>query len=171
MKLDEWIKNHREDFDQVDAPDQLWSDISKAVPQQRKPAPYWLYAAAAALLLAMGLGLYKFQNPTSSHLNGHLPQAFLAQEQSYQRDVQAVKQQLDLSTLSENPDYQWVFEELAHLDRINQQYRRDAEYLVPQEELMAVLIDNYEKRLRLLRRLQMELERNQRHHENENINL
>ena len=170
MKVDQWIKKHRDRFDDAEPSDKLWSEIRDALPQNSRKPRRFTMAAAAVFFIAVGLGLWDFYKSANQSAPS-LPAEFLAQEARYQRDVQGVKQELDLTRLQGNSDYQWVFEELANLDRIQQQYREAAQLPVPQEELLAVLIDNYEKRLRLLRRLQMEIERNQRHVNDEKFSL
>jgi len=171
MKLEDWMREHRAEFDQADAPEGLWNNLKEAVPQAPKRKPYWAWSAAAVLLIASGLWFSRSPADVERANESSLPESFLAQEDVYQQDLQMIESQIDMQEVAANPDYDWVFEELEELDRINRQYRSDIDNPVPQEELLKVLIDYYEKRLRLLRRLQMELERNQKLTENENINL
>lgn len=170
MKLPDWIHQNRAAFDQAEAPEGLWKEISTAVPHAKRNYKPWLWSAAAALLIA-GFAWWLQPQKRELPLAPQLPESFLAQERDYLHDLQHMEAHMPLSELATEPDYQWVFEELAELELINQQYRSDLDALTPREELLPVLIDYYEKRLRLLQRLQMEVERNQKHPENENINL
>lgn len=171
MKLEDWLHENRADFDQAEAPEGLWRDLKGALPQKRASKPYWAWSAAAVLLLVSALWFSRSPADVNDERPSNLPANFLAQEELYQRDLEAIEAQINLREIADNPDYQWVFDELRELETINRQYRADLNQLVPQVELLAVLIDYYEKRLRLLRRLQMEIERNQKLSQNENISL
>lgn len=173
MKLDDWMQQHRSEFDQAEAPEGLWNELKQAVPKEKKNMPQWTWYAAAVLLLSFGfwLGRPSGQEIPDPNSGAQLPSSFLAQEEEYRNDLVLIESQLDLDRISANPEYDWVFEELMELESINAQYRSDLGSSVPKEELLTVLIDYYEKRLRLLHRLQMEIERNQKTIENENISI
>jgi hypothetical protein len=173
MKLDDWMKENRASFDQEEAPEGLWTEIQKAVPAPQKRSSTWLWWSAAAILILGATWWFKPQQASLPPVveESSLPANFLAQEEEYQQDLKLMESHINLQSLAEDPEYAWVFEELAELESINKQYRSDLGALAPQEELLTVLIDYYEKRLRLLQRLQMEIERKQNHLENENINL
>lgn len=170
MKLHDWINQNRESFDQAEAPEGLWNEVRNAIPEPKRNYKPWAWSAAAALLIA-GFAWWARPQKQQVPLAPQLPESFLAQEKDYQQDLQQIEAHINLGDLANDPDYQWVFNELAELELINQQYRSDLNALAPREELLPVLIDYYEKRLRLLQRLQMEVERNQKHPENENFNL
>lgn len=173
MKLDDWMQKHRSEFDQAEAPEGLWNELKHAVPQEKKKLAPWTWYAAAVLLISLGfwLGGPRVNEIPESSSGAQLPSSFLAQEESYRNDLVLIESQVDLESISANPQYDWVFEELMELEAINDQYRSDLGSSVPKEELLTVLIDYYEKRLRLLHRLQMEIERNKKTIENENISL
>lgn len=172
MKLDKWMEDHRADFDSQEAPEGIWKELQHAVPQKPSRPSLWPYAAAALVILATTVWYYQPETiPAKDLPTKDLPAGFLAQEVEYQTDLKLMEARIDLESLASNPDYEWVFEELNELENINQQYRGDLNQAVPQEELLEVLMDNYEKRLRLLRRLQMEIERNQKHDQNENFSI
>ncbi len=171
MKLDEWMKRHREDFDHSDPPEGLWNEIKEAVPSDKSTKRYWQWSAAAIILISAGLWFINGNEGSPATPKSELPSQFLAQEEMYRKDLQMIESQINLDSIADNPDYNWVFEELAELEKINSQYRSDLDAPVPQEELLSVLIDYYEKRLRLLHRLKMELKRNEKLIENENISL
>lgn len=174
MKLNDWMKENRASFDTEEAPEGLWKPIQDAVPKAERSKPkVWLWTAAAAVLLIGFSWWMQPSAPSELRLNEDekLPDSFLAQEQNYQQDLQLIEANINFDALADDPEYTWVFEELKELESINKQYRSDLDAFAPKDELLSVLIDCYEKRLRLLQRLQMEIERNQKHTENENINL
>lgn len=174
MKLDNWMRENRQSFDEAEPPEGIWTGLKEHIPQEKKTRKaYWQWSAAAVILLSIGFWWNQAEPKpiTDADPKVNLPAGFLAQEANYQQDLQIIEAQIDLSEIATNPDYAWVFEELEELEDINNQYRADLNNPVPKEELLGVLIDYYEKRLRLLRRLQMEIERNQKIIENEKLSL
>lgn len=171
MKLKDLIREHRSDLDQEHLPEGLWQGIAKELPQpESKSKPSFIWMAAAALVLSLFVW-WQWPNAEVEIEPAALPQTFLSLENDYQENLAQIESHLNLDELEEDPEYSWIFEELQELEKINQHYRQDISAPVPREQLINVLIDYYEKRLRLLRKLQMEIERNQKLDKNENFSL
>ncbi len=172
MKLKELIDHHRDEFDQAEVPAGLWDSIQPQLKKNKSGNKLPYYGLAAALL-AMALFLW-WQWPMTSSQEKEpqaLPPSFISMENDYKQNLAQIEAHLPLEEYRQQAEYQWIFDELSELEQINAQYRQDISAPVPREELVKVLIDYYEKRLRLLRKLQMEIERNQKLKQNENFNL
>lgn len=173
MKLKNLIDQHREAFDQEELPTGLWEGIQSELKETpvSKSRGIWWYSAAAALLLG-AFAWWQWPSSKAVHVApAQLPQSFLNMEEDYKQNLAQIESLLPLDEYRNEPAYAWVFEELQSLEEINAKYREDISAPVPREELLKVLIDYYEKRLRLLRKLQMEVERNQKMNKNENFSL
>lgn len=170
MKLKDLIDRHRDTFDQTDLPPDLWPDIQKGMASPKRASLHSLWWVAACLLV-FSSALAVWQWPQDQGKAVQLPASFLSLEKDYRNDLQQIESQIALESYQNDSSYQWIFEELEHLEQIEAQYRADIQAPVPREKLLKVLIDYYEKRLRLLNKLQMEIERNQKLHRNENFNL
>lgn len=171
MKLKQLIDRHRDDFDQEAVPAGLWTQIEPQLAKQegKRTRLAW-YSAAAAILIA-SFAWWQWPEPSQSLEPAQLPNSFISLEKDYQQNLAQIEAMIPLDRYRDDPEYQWVFDELQELESINQHYRQDVAAPVPREELLKVLIDYYEKRLRLIRKLQMEIERNQKLSRNENFNL
>jgi hypothetical protein len=66
-KLEKFVKEHRDEFDTFEPRPDLWQDISKELPQKKTPrvislsyVQLWRYAAAVALLIAVGFVMLQY---------------------------------------------------------------------------------------------------------------
>jgi hypothetical protein len=173
MSIKKYIDENRNKLDQAEVPSELWESISpeiKAPPKKRFPW-YW---AAAILVLGLSIPLvWKMQIkekalPQQRQL---LPSSFLSLEKNYSQELDSLQNRIPLAEIKNDPDLNWIINELTALEKINEKYRNDIGKGVPEEELVKVLIDYYEKRLHLLIRIERELKRKEKHHPHENINL
>jgi len=173
MSIKEYIDKNRAQLDQAEPPTELWSSISgqiKAPPKKRFPY-YWV---AAILIVALSVPLFwqtDFIQSKQEPKRQVLPSSFLSLEKNYSRDLDSLQSRIPLAELEQDPNLNWILEELQALEKINEKYRADIGKGVPEEELVKVLIDYYEKRLHLLIRIERELKRKEKHHPHENFNL
>ena len=79
-------------------------------------------------------------------------------ENSYIQSVNQLYQKIDLESV-DTVEYQWLLDEIDYLDELNAQYRDDIDSSVDSEKLVKSLIDYYEKKIRLLERLELEINR------------
>ncbi len=173
MQIKKYIDKNRIKIDHAEIPSELWDSISphiKAPPKKRYPW-YW---AVAILVLALGIPLF-WQMPLKEkdmpQQRQLLPSSFLSLERNYRQELDSLNNRIPLAELQKDPDLNWIFNELSALEKINEKYRADIGRGVPEEELVKVLIDYYEKRLHLLIRIERELKRKEKHLPHENINL
>ena len=173
MSIKKYIEENRSKLDQAEVPSKLWESISpqiKAPPKKRYPW-YW---AAAIVVLGLSLPLVwqtQLKEKALPQQRQLLPSSFLSLERNYSQELDSLQKRIPLAKLQEDPDLNWIFNELNALEKINEKYRADIGKGVPEEELVKVLIDYYEKRLHLLIRIERELKRKEKHFPHENINL
>ncbi len=173
MSIKKYIDKNRSQLNNAEPPADLWESIGpqiKAPPQKRFPY-FW---AAAIVLFAASISIIwqaDFLKPNKEAQRQVLPSSFLSLEKNYSRDLDSLQSRIPLAELRQDPDLSWIVGELEALEKINTKYRADIGKGVPEEELVKVLIDYYEKRLHLLIRIERELKRKEKHHPYENINL
>lgn len=90
-------------------------------------------------------------------------------EQGYITQINQLESTIPIGSAMEQEDFEWIFEELNMLDEINEIYRSDIGK-INEEELVGVLIDYYEKKIRLLRKLELEIERTNKIEQDETTN-
>jgi len=163
--IDPWKKYAEEQRDQfdIDTPtEDVWENITNKVGFQKKTNYNWIWKAAAVLLLiSSGLLSYLLWNqqatnqlPNLSNLSG----PYEEMERDYQLAISQLTRQLETENYDAS-EYIWIFDELAHLDEINVKYREDLKEGQVNEKLIEALIDHYEKKLKLLKKLELEINR------------
>ena len=173
MSIKKHIDKNRSELDFSEAPSGLWESIRDRIkpPPKKRIAYGWV---AAILVLAIAIPLMwklEIKDQQSPSQNQALPSSFLILEKNYSKELDSLQSRISLVELENDQSLHWVMEELSALENINTKYRADIGKGVPEEELVKVLIDYYEKRLHLLIRIERELKRKEKNHSHENIIL
>jgi len=173
MSIKKYIEENRSKLDQAEVPSELWDSVGSQIKAPPKRSFPWFWAAA---ILVLGLSIpliwqIQIKEKAVPQQRQLLPSSFLSLERNYSQELDSLQNRIPLAQLQKDPDLNWIFNELNALEKINEKYRADIGKGVPEEELVKVLIDYYEKRLHLLIRIERELKRKEKHHPHENINL
>ncbi|GAB4240004.1 MAG: hypothetical protein Tsb0034_16280 [Ekhidna sp.] len=173
MRIEELIKNRKDRLDVETPPDDVWGEIRKEwQPKKKDVFPWWKAAAILFITLSAVLATYtlslRSQVEELASL-GDLSSEYQELEASYISQVNLLESAIPIGDIRADEDYRWLFEELETLDSINMIYRADIGK-VNEEELVGVLIDYYEKKLKLLRKLELEIERTRKIKEDEKNN-
>lgn len=167
--IDQWKKyadEQRDQFD-IDTPsDKVWENIAGKVSIKKKPNYNWIWKAAAILLLfSSGLLSYLLWNQQSASqlpTLGSISGTYASMERDYQLAIGQLTSQLESESYDASA-FKWIFEELENLDAINLKYRKDLKAGQVNDKLIEALIDHYEKKLKLLKKLELEI--NRKNHE------
>ena len=81
--------------------------------------------------------------------------------------INQIETEISFEEVRGDEDMAWMVEELNVLDEVNDLYRRDIGK-INEDQLVEVLIDYYEKKIRLLRKIQLEIERSNKFKNDEN---
>ncbi len=92
-------------------------------------------------------------------------------EQEAELKLIADEKWAEISPLSdeEKTQFQFLFDELNELDKVYKSYGKDLNEFGENEQIINVLLDYYEKKIRILNRLNLEIQK-QKGHEN-NVTL
>lgn len=161
--LERFAEAHRQELDLDTPPAAIWQEVRKALPQEKKKRfqGFWRAAAVMLLLLSTGLGWMLFnQSGGQQHMDslGDISGEYRKMEEGYQQSITQLQTSMHWEDI-DREEYGWLFEELEYLDSINQDLKGDLNKQVDQDKLVRMLIDYYEKKLKLLRKLELELNR------------
>jgi hypothetical protein len=160
--LEKYILKNRQDLDHETPPDFILSAINEELFKTKK-RPVWLWKAATVLLLittSVLLYVQLSQNLVTSKIPqlGHLSPEYQSIENDYQNTINAIQVKLNLNEIDKE-EFGWLLDELNYLEKINLDFRKDLSSQANQEKLVATLIDYYEKKLKILKRLELEINR------------
>lgn len=170
MKIDELIKQRKDQLDVEHAPPEVWQGISAELKKPKTSHFQW-WKVAAIIFICFSIGLFVqnrlLQNQVDELASlGDISEEYSVMENDYITQVNQLQSAIPINELKEQEDYKWIFEELKILEEINTMYRSDIGK-VNKEQLVGVLIDYYEKKIKLLKKLELEIERNEKRNTNE----
>lgn len=172
MNIEEAIKNRKDQLDVDTPPPELWDDIRKDWKKERKPG-WWKVAAAIFIATSLGLLIHNIslQNQVEELASlGDLSEEYRDLENNYITEIKNIESSIPIVEVKSQNDFQWIFEELETLDQINILYRQDIGK-INEKQLVGVLIDYYEKKIRLLKKLELEIRRTNKLNNNEETDI
>ncbi len=174
----EYTEKYRDQFD-VESPDELiWQNISAEFKNSHKHtysrANFWKVAASILLMTTIGLAFLIWKN---SRENNNLSQSKITQiapefvviEKEYQRSIDELSSEIDLAAISSDNELSWLKNELDAMDSVNAELLKEHLTERNKERLIQIMIDNYEKKLKLLKRIEHEIKRIKNEKDNEII--
>lgn len=168
MKIEELINSRKEHLDFEEVPSTVWDKVSK---EWRKPknSSSYIWKIAAALLFVAVVGLlvrnHQLESKVGTLANlGDISAEYAAIQASYESEIKSIESTIPIQVIRQQEDFQWILDELKLLDEVNDLYRADIG-IVNSNQLIPTLLDYYEKKIKLLQRLQLEIKR-QNNHEN-----
>lgn len=171
MNIEELIKKRKEKLDVETPPTELWDGIRKEW-KSEKSFPWWKAAAAIFIVTSLGLLLQNIslQNKVDELASlGDISEEYRSIEDSYLTQIQELETSIQINQVRSQNDFNWIFDEINALDEINDLYRKDIGK-ISEEQLVGVLIDCYEKKIRLLKKLELEIKRTNKFNNHEETN-
>jgi uncharacterized protein YecA (UPF0149 family) len=169
--LEKHIRENRAQLDTEKVPGDAWKTISnRSGFRKRSNWPDIMkIAAGISIGLFVAFLLYKqdARIETLYSLSDIAPE-YEQIENQYIESVNQLYDKIDVENL-DTVEYQWLLDEITYLDEMNAQYRDDIDSYVDSEKLVKSLIDYYEKKIRLLERLELEINRSKNEEEKSTV--
>ena len=161
MKFEAYIRSIRPKLD-VEQPDEdlIWAGISQSMENhaKRRRIHYWKYAliAAAMLVVAFGAGFHVSKKSQPNLIFVNIDPKLARQEAELLNTIGYYTKQIelaniDLETLPTTPA------DLEEIDRLLEIYSADLKQYGAYPELIETLLDLYEKKIMLLKRMLNEI--------------
>lgn len=161
--FEKYIREHRQQMDLEEPPAAIWEKIKNdsGLGKSKDHSFLWKIAAVFFLTLSSVLAvlLYQSQHVQPPGSLGEISLKYKIIEKKYQQDINQLTSQLDLNQLDQE-EYDWMMEELETLEKVNETFRKDLSRNVDQDKVVRALIDYYEKKIKLLKRIELEIKRN-----------
>jgi hypothetical protein len=158
-KLEEYVRQKREDLDKYNPPAGIWRRISRELSKDRSMIRQWLSIAAMTIII-LGSAVILFRpvhrrsdpdNPKNNYdgLTQRDPQ-FKETETYYNNLVNSLyKEAIPLLTM--NPEIKKELNyDLSHLDSIRADIKKDLKDNISNKDVVEALIQNYRTKIRIL---------------------
>lgn len=167
IDLEKYLNTKRQDLD-VEEPDEtmLWEGIRKEIISQKKTAGFNLWKVAAIFLAIFTLSYIAYNELSKEKEReftlSHINQSLGDREKAYQQMVLLKMQDANIQELSINPDNSILpvlINELNELDTIYDDAIKDLKQNGYLEQIVEIIFDTYEKRIRILEQIIMETQK------------
>jgi len=155
-RLEEFIRKNREELDELTPPKTIWRYIRKDLRQGRSYYIRWLSAAAMIAVVLMTSVLYytgeRKKNAAAFAENHYLTNnRQLNETESYYNTEFNLLYHRALPVFSKYPEIEKeLVSDVAHIDSICAEIRKDLKDNVSNQEVIEALINNYRLKIRIL---------------------
>lgn len=169
--IEKYLDENRLKLD-TELPDdsEIWNGISSRIAKQRSVQTNQFWKLAAVFLLGV-LITYVIVNETKNEkvvvvTLGDVSDELGQKESELQ--LVADKKWQEISPLSEQQksEFSFLLDELDELDKIYATYSNDLTELGSNEQIISTLLDYYEKKINILNRLALEIQKQENHENN-----
>ena len=165
-KFEEYLEKNRQQLDVEDPDNQLiWDGISRDLTRKPKLGYLNFWKAAAILLLLVSTTYFVYNEFFSPRQNiysisvGDINPDYAVKEADYMLVINNKMQELNRANPSGTENFSMYFDELENLDEMYREYQLDFYELGQNERLIRAMMDYYEKKMRILDRLLMEIQK------------
>ncbi len=173
-KFEKYIEDNRQGLDVEQANDQhIWAGINREL--NEKPTIrrfiFWKVAAIVLLLLTTSYIVYNEffrleQKPCCLSLSDISPE-YAEMEVGFQMVIDSRMEAIQHVSARDMEDFNMYINELENLDEMCCEYQKDFYELGSNERLIRAMLDYYQKKMRILDRMLMEIQK-QKDHEKRN---
>lgn len=161
INIEEYLKNNEDGFD-IEQPDEamLWEGISSKIDNKKVHSGfnYWKIAAIFLAFFSLAYIIYNEldkQNQTEFSLS-QIDRSLGERESAYQQIVFDKMKAANINEISSNAEYKIILElsqQLNQLDTIYQDAMHDLAQHGYLEQIVDIVFDTYEKRIRILEQI------------------
>jgi hypothetical protein len=167
--IEKYLKENRLKLD-TDQPDddRIWKGINKQVIRKdKRPQSDWFWKIAAVFLLGVLTTYIVVKETTTEKVVvitlGDISKDLGQQEAELKMVVNRKWQEIEPLTATEKSQFKFILDELNELDNIYKTYENDLNTVGENEQIVNVLLDYYQKKIQLLNRLSMEIQKQKNH--------
>jgi len=142
--------------------DLIWEGIRTGL-QKKNQLPEWFWKVAAIFIFVVS-ATYFIANERSQKQVVVLTLADISkdlgtQEQTLKQQVSLKWEEVEKQLPDNNPEIQFLLQQLNDMDAIYNSYQKDLNRTLDNEPVIQAMLDYYEKKIRILNRLLMEIEK------------
>jgi len=168
--LEKYLKENRLRLD-VDQPDDnsIWEGIRRGTDKKRQSSPYWFWKVAAIFIFVVSATYFVVIETSEKQVVivtlSDISEDLGNQEEQLKQVVNLKWEEVQQELPRESTDFQFLLDELNELDAIYATYQKDLNKTIDNEPVIRAMLDYYEKKIKILNRLLLEIEKQKYHDE------
>jgi hypothetical protein len=170
LDIEKYLKKNRLRLD-AEQPydDRIWNEIRKEIQKEKTVQSNWFWKIAAVFLFGVLITYIVVKESTKQQVVivtlADVSKELGQQEAELKLIADKKWEELQPISAKEKSQFQFLFDELNELDNIYKTYEKDLYTVGENEQIINVLLDYYEKKIRILNRLSLEIQK-QKNNEN-----
>lgn len=168
--LEKYLKTKRLRLD-VEEPevDMIWEGVKHDLSAKKSVLPQWFWKVAAIFIFVVSASYFIINETTGDRVVlvnlADISEDLGTQEAQLQQLVSLKWDEVQNQLPEENEEFQFLLDELKSLDEVYATYQKDLNSTVNNEPVIRAMLDYYEKKIRILNRLLLEIEKEKYHDE------
>lgn len=174
MELKKYLKENKLRLDTEEPDDdRIWKEVNQRIRKESQGNKNWFWKVAAVFLFGV-LITYVTIKETEKEKVVIISLADISEELGEKEatlKLVADKKWAEIGPLSadEKTQFRFLLDELTELDKVYGEYEKDLKELGGNEQIINALLDYYEKKIRILNRLSLEIQKQKSHEDNVTI--
>jgi hypothetical protein len=174
MELKKYLKENKLRLDTEEPDDdRIWKEVNQRIRKENQGNKNWFWKVAAVFLLGV-LITYVTIKETEKEKVVIISLADVSKELGEKEaalKLVADKKWAEIGQLSpeDKTQFQFLLDELKELDKVYGEYEKDLNELGGNDQIINALLDYYEKKIRILNRLSLEIQKQKNHEDNVTI--
>jgi len=168
--MEKYLKENRLRLD-IEQPDDdsIWEGIKGGMEKKRQSLPSWFWKVAAIFIFVIPT-IYLLVNERSENqvvivTLSDISKDLGTREAQLKQMVNLKWDEVQKQLPEKNTDFQFLLDELNALDTIYHIYQKDLNNTIDNEPVIHAMLDHYEKKIKILNRLLLEIEKQKYHEE------
>ena len=168
--LEKYLKTKRLRLD-VEEPevDMIWEGVKHDLSAKKSVLPQWFWKVAAIFIFVVSASYFIINETAGDRVVlvnlADISEDLGTQEAQLQQLVSLKWDEVQNQLPEENEEFQFLLDELKSLDEVYATYQKDLNSTVNNEPVIRAMLDYYEKKIRILNRLLLEIEKEKYHDE------
>lgn len=173
--IEKYLKENRLKLD-IEEPelDMIWEGVKHDLSSKKNALPQWFWKVAAIFIFVVSASYFIINETQEKQVIlvnlSDISEDLGKQEAQLQQLVSLKWDEVQNQLPEQNEEVQFLLNELKSLDEVYTTYQKDLNNTLNNEPVIRAMLDYYEKKIRILNRLLLEIEK-EKYHDEETITL
>lgn len=164
LDIEKYLKRNQLKLNTEEPDDELiWSGIRNEVKKNKPTQANWFWKIAAVFLFGVLITYVEVKETAKEQVVivtlADISEELGQQEAELKLIADSKWAEVKSLSISEKSDFQFLLDELNELDKVYNSYEKDLTEIGGNEQIVNALLDYYEKKIRILNRISMEIQK------------